>query len=476
MSIMGLSFVMLAILMQFQYGGFSGSVPYHCDNYRQELVPGGTCAPHLIPVSCNTVYPTAFEGRPECTYCSVFGLHTSFGNKLGHLFVPGPEPQDMNALNSAEDHHSFCAACPADAVEDHTLTETGCIAHTNSWALTYPSFNLAMLMFSIHFLFIGVLASPVGIHRVMVARDDSNLKGMMDKLHFFPVCFFLPPTMLGVIKMAQWNSIPGHPFVVAILQMMEINPLFHMTGALLCTSAVAAFMSTSDSIVLAASNSFTMDYWTNWIAKVVKQEGQLAGLICAKVFSVVFMYSAVYVALYSKMDVLQLINIGWGTLAQCFPAWAAAVLLDLHSKPLIMGVIVGTVVTIYTEFMIEESIVELGGADPYTHSVHWLGSFFWGMIANVVTLTVAEIMCKVLAISNPDAWAFLVDDNHESREGSFDVILDEVKEKWGDEKLTLVLVNEMMQGRASHSSHSSRRSGRRCGTRRSSGWASRCTW
>jgi Na+(H+)/acetate symporter ActP len=72
--------------------------------------------------------------------------------------------------------------------------------------------------------------------------------------------------------MAQWNFLPGHPFNVAILQMMDINVVFHAIGALLCTSAVAAFMSTSDSIVLAASNTFTMDYWTNWIAKYAKKE------------------------------------------------------------------------------------------------------------------------------------------------------------------------------------------------------------
>ena len=73
--------------------------------------------------------------------------------------------------------------------------------------------------------------------------------------------------------MAQWPSLEGHPFNVSILEMMKVNWFFHSVGALLVTSAVAAFMSTSDSTVLAASNAFTMDYWSNWLAKYAKKEG-----------------------------------------------------------------------------------------------------------------------------------------------------------------------------------------------------------
>lgn len=90
----------------------------------------------------------------------------------------------------------------------------------------------------------------------------------------------------------------------------------------------------------------------------------------------------------------QLLNIGWGTLSQAFPAWFCAVLIDVHSKPLIIGLVVGVGVTIWTEFMIEDSIAEIGVQDPYTHSVHWFSSYFWGLLANVVTLFVAETMCR----------------------------------------------------------------------------------
>ena len=57
---------------------------------------------------------------------------------------------------------------------DHTLEERGCVAHTNSWALTYPPRTLCMIMFSVHFLFIGVSVSPMGMHRVMISKDGPS--------------------------------------------------------------------------------------------------------------------------------------------------------------------------------------------------------------------------------------------------------------------------------------------------------------
>ena len=71
-----LTLMLLAVLMQWEYGGFSGSIPYHCDNYAATVVVNGTCPEHLIPISCNEAYPEAFVDKPECMYCSVFGLHT----------------------------------------------------------------------------------------------------------------------------------------------------------------------------------------------------------------------------------------------------------------------------------------------------------------------------------------------------------------------------------------------------------------
>ena len=155
---------------------------------------------------------------------------------MAHFDSDEDPPDTITALSAAQDHHSFCSACPADATTNHTLEESGCIAHTNSWALTYPprvtgahgtlSFsaptrlrsdqqrsvywycnliwpldnawmqNLAMLMFSFHWAWMGYVISPMSIHRIMIADRDMDIQRMFAALSVFRASirlFLLPP-------------------------------------------------------------------------------------------------------------------------------------------------------------------------------------------------------------------------------------------------------------------------------------------
>jgi hypothetical protein len=47
---------------------------------------------------------------------------------------------------------------------------------------------------------------------------------------------------------------------------------------------------------------------------------------------------------------------GFGCLTQTLPAFGGAVLLNLHSKPLIVGMFFGIAVTVWTELMIEAEV------------------------------------------------------------------------------------------------------------------------
>ena len=67
---------------------------------------------------------------------------------------------------------------------------------------------------------------------------------------------------------------------------------------------------------------------------------------------------------------MQLINIGLGASCQTLPAIVGALFLNVHSKPLIIGLVVGLAVVIWTELAVEDSIEQYGAADPYTDQVH----------------------------------------------------------------------------------------------------------
>jgi hypothetical protein len=100
---MGTSFVVLAVLMEFQFGGFSGSIPYHCDNYEATVVINGTCPEPFVPISCKDAYPEAFADKPECTYCSVFGI--------GKRLLAVRTQESASSQTTAIEGDKFCAAC-----------------------------------------------------------------------------------------------------------------------------------------------------------------------------------------------------------------------------------------------------------------------------------------------------------------------------------------------------------------------------
>ena len=93
------------------------------------------------------------------------------------------------------------------------------------------------------------------------------------------------------------------------MEIMKVNTFCYVAGALLVTSAIAAFMSTSDSIVLAASNQATMDIWVNLIGRKTNAAPS-SNLIVGKIFSISFMYFAVFGGVHSGWDVDQLLQIG----------------------------------------------------------------------------------------------------------------------------------------------------------------------
>jgi Na+/proline symporter len=61
---------------------------------------------------------------------------------------------------------------------------------------------------------------------------------------------------------------------------------------------------------------------------------------------------------------MQLINIGLRASCQTLPAIVGALFLNVHSKPLIIGLVIGLAVVIWTELAVEDRIEQYGAADP----------------------------------------------------------------------------------------------------------------
>ena len=103
----------------------------------------------------------------------------------------------------------------------------------------------------------------------------------------------------------------------------------------------------------------------------------------------------------------------------------------MHSKALIPGIIVGVAVTVWCEWAKEASLASVAKGDPYKDSVNWLMSYFWALMANVLTVATFEAAIAALGASDQaEKYAWILDDHHPSRAESCDSVAEEVKVKW----------------------------------------------
>jgi hypothetical protein len=223
-------------------------------------------------------------------------------------------------------------------------------------------------------------------------------------------------------------------FALMVAEMTEWGGFFAFVGILLFCSCICAFMSTSDSIIIACSNTLTMDLWSNWLAPKLQNpaaatnvpsatsDGAAAAdeydglstagagndaatdaaakkiaaetltLYITKATSVVLTYAAVAMALYSGADIQQLLNIGFGALFHIAPAYYGAIFqLGCHAKPLSAGMLIGLGVTIYAELEIQRD------SNAHTNTLAYVFSCYWGFLANICTVVVCELAMKLAA-------------------------------------------------------------------------------
>jgi Na+/proline symporter len=417
------SFFSVGLIFAARYGGFGGITDYHCPSYQVIHTPD----------SCSTGYRHA--NHP--IYCEDFHDEELFNGCI--LCAPAAATRWWDYCEEV------CGKAAADAtyVFNNTLvrkdfspvrffTQTGCLANTRPTLLEYPTREMAWQMLSMTFLFAPASLSPMFIHRLMIAKDDDTVRRMFPPLYVFPFGFFLPSILIGITKTAVFNDKQGAVFSVMVSEMSEWGGFFAFVAILLFCSCICAFMSTADSIIIACSNTLVMDLWSNWLqptlshqkskpkpgsasidrAAGTSSEGSTVGsaflaaeeeaaekeaanattLYITKATSLVLTYAAVAIALYSRADIQQLLNIGFGALYHVAPAYYGAIFqLGFHAKPLSTGMLVGLVVTIYAELAIQRD------NNPHTNTLAYVFSCYWGFIANLGTVLVCELAIRLTA-------------------------------------------------------------------------------
>jgi len=124
-------------------------------------------------------------------------------------------------------------------------------------------FNFAAVdMLSFTILWPGVQLSPQFIQRILSAKSDGAIRTSQMLLIPMAVVAFLPAIMIGLTAKALYPSeiTPSQTaFAVMVNQLRMESGFPSFLGILLCCSAVAAIMSTADSVCIAASNIITVE-------------------------------------------------------------------------------------------------------------------------------------------------------------------------------------------------------------------------
>jgi len=173
-----------------------------------------------------------------------------------------------------------------------------------------PPQDLTALMFSIAVAFISWPIQPMAMHRVMVARDGKAVKAACASFMGFPMVIFLPVIVMGFLVAAEWpGTNMNYAFMTTMGEFIKIGGFPAVIAVMFMCSAIAAFMSTSDSIVLAISNNITVDLLKNWLFPT---QSITFYLIASKLISCATIALGIYIGLYSGMEIWEFVNIAQG--------------------------------------------------------------------------------------------------------------------------------------------------------------------
>jgi hypothetical protein len=107
-------------------------------------------------------------------------------------------------------------------------------------------------------------------------------------------------------------------------------------------SCIASFMSTADSIVLCGSMLFTVDFYYHLYTKNTASVGSL--VIFSKVVSLLMMVLGVSIGLYSKIDFVEMLNIGNGVAGALIPVYLGMFFHALEPAEIFVGQLVNLIV------------------------------------------------------------------------------------------------------------------------------------
>ena len=203
---------------------------------------------------------------------------------------------------------------------------------------------------SIFFVFSG---NPHLIQRLFLAEKDSGLKSVAQLLIFSPFFAMTPGVLAGVYVASNWpmqgpgvagklteNGVACRTAFSTLAGIMVQDGGFNaILVIVLSTAALAAIMSSADSVILGVSNSVCVDIYKNMVNRTASTT---CIVFMGQVISVVMCFVCYFFAMQiSGSTFLNWLSVQNGVLFQVGPAMYFGLHKDFSDKSVFRGIIAG---------------------------------------------------------------------------------------------------------------------------------------
>ncbi len=183
---------------------------------------------------------------------------------------------------------------------------------------------------------------PQAIQRIYAARSGRTLKRSFALMTFMPFTTTLVVTLIGLAAIPRFGGL-GEVQADTVMPMLlgewaASSPMASVFAVVVFIGALAAIMSTADSVLLSLGAVVAVDL-------LGRSRTDPATTKLGKRIAALVMVAAVILALVPKLTLWRLIELKMELLIQCVPAFLLALhWRRLRALPCLVGVIVGTVI------------------------------------------------------------------------------------------------------------------------------------
>lgn len=253
----------------------------------------------------------------------------------------------IESLRSAGELSADPSLCPAEDAGSPSCLPFGCIAAAKPQWVKHLSGSQRGGFFWFVLNLVVFPLNPHMLQRVYVASSDGAVKLVMFVMTVSPFLTMIPGIVAGIVKGTFQDSWPiddqDASAFAAVGNQLRKNGLFdYILVSMLTCSALAAIMSTADSVILGVSNTLCIDIFKGLVQPSASDQSVVK---FGEFVSLLMVALAVVVSLFfiSSADFSDLLTIQNGIMMQVAPSFLLGLYSNVSAQATLSGMAAGII-------------------------------------------------------------------------------------------------------------------------------------